>query len=224
MYAPNSIESRGDRRSCHGCRSPAGYDDRVGSNRHGGRDAGSHRRRSTLAGRRSLRSPESRVCCSLVGRELRTGGSAVRPVAYVRVAVAVVGGAEQTEIVGFCAAAERERQDVIHLHHMPGATTASAAPVHVAAAAPITLPDLSNTVVRLGPAIVPLVFGLPLFRLRWVLRCSEYLDDSRNRNDCRCCSHNYSCECHYYGTRCRYILLQPFPYEICPWAPYVPVQ
>ena len=30
-------------------------------------------------------------------------------------AVAVMGGAEETEIVGFGAAAERERKDVIHL-------------------------------------------------------------------------------------------------------------
>ena len=47
----------------------------------------------------------------------------------VRMAVAVVGGAQETEIAGFGAAAERERNDVIDLQQMPGAATASAGPM-----------------------------------------------------------------------------------------------
>ena len=39
-----------------------------------------------------------------------------------------MGGAQETEIAGFGAAAERERNDVIDLQQMPGAATASAAP------------------------------------------------------------------------------------------------
>ena len=54
----------------------------------------------------------------------------------------MMGGAQETEIAGLGAAAERERNDVIDLQPMPGAAAASAAPVHVAAAPLIALPDL----------------------------------------------------------------------------------
>ena len=53
-----------------------------------------------------------------------------------------MGGAQPPQIVGFGAAAERERNDVIDLQQMPGAAPPPAAPVHVAAAPPIALPDL----------------------------------------------------------------------------------
>ena len=46
------------------------------------------------------------------------------------------------EIVGFGAAAERIRYDVICFQHIAGSRTGAPAPVHVAAAAPIALPDL----------------------------------------------------------------------------------
>ena len=68
-----------------------------------------------------------------------------------------MSGAEQTEIAGVGAAAERERKDVIHLHHMPGAATAPAAPVHVAAAAPVALPDLPFDRGRDGAAAHPVL-------------------------------------------------------------------
>ena len=69
-------------------------------------------------------------------------GSSLWPAAPVRMAVATVGGAQQTEIVGFGAAAERERKDVIDLNQAMGTATARADPVDVAAATPIALPDL----------------------------------------------------------------------------------
>ena len=58
------------------------------------------------------------------------------------VAVAVMGGAQQPQIVGLGATAERIRHHVIYLQQMPGAAPAPTAPVHVAAAAPVALPHL----------------------------------------------------------------------------------
>ena len=66
--------------------------------------------------------------------------------------VAVMGGAQETEIVGVGAAAERERNDVIDLQQIPGAAPAPAAPVHVAATAPIALPHLPPDCGRDGAA------------------------------------------------------------------------
>ncbi len=70
--------------------------------------------------------------------KLPAGGSEPR----MAVAVAVMGGAQQPEIVGLGAAAERIRHHVIDLQQMPGAAPAPTAPVHVAAAAPVALPHL----------------------------------------------------------------------------------
>ena len=58
------------------------------------------------------------------------------------VTVTVMRGAQETEIIGLGAAAERIREDVIDLQQVAGAAAAPAAPVHVAAAALIALPDL----------------------------------------------------------------------------------
>ena len=57
-------------------------------------------------------------------------------------AVAVMGGAEEPKIIGLGAAAKRVGEDVIYLKQVPGAATAPAAPVHVAATAPVPLPNL----------------------------------------------------------------------------------
>ena len=57
-------------------------------------------------------------------------------------AVAVMGGAKEAEIVELGTAAKREREHVIYLQPVPGAATAPAAPVHVAATAPVPLPHL----------------------------------------------------------------------------------
>ena len=61
---------------------------------------------STTAPGRPLLHPDAHHPPTVSG--LRAGGSAVRPVAPVRMAVAVMGGAQQPEIAGFGAAAERE--------------------------------------------------------------------------------------------------------------------
>ena len=63
-----------------------------------------------------------------------------------------MGGAQETEIVRVGAAAERVRDDVIHLEQMPGAATAPAVPVHIAAAAPVALPHLPLDCRRDGAA------------------------------------------------------------------------
>ena len=72
-----------------------------------------------------------------------------------RVAVAVMGGAEKTQIVGLGAAAERIGNDVIYLQQMAGAAAAPTGPVHVAAAAPITRPHLPPDRRRNGAAAYP---------------------------------------------------------------------
>ena len=51
----------------------------------------------------------------------------------MRMAVAVMGGAQQPEIVRLGATSERIRHNVIYLQQMPGAAPAPTAPVHVAA-------------------------------------------------------------------------------------------
>ena len=61
-----------------------------------------------------------------------------------------MGRAQQAEIIGFGAAAERERKDVIDLEEPPGAATAPAGPVHIAAATPIALPDVRLTAIGMA--------------------------------------------------------------------------
>ena len=73
----------------------------------------------------------------------------------VDVAVAVMGGAEKAQIVGLGAAAERIRHDVIYPQQMAGAAAAPTGPVHIAAAAPITLPDLPPDCRRNDAAAYP---------------------------------------------------------------------
>ena len=53
-----------------------------------------------------------------------------------------MGSAKEPKIVGLGAAAKRKREHVIYLQQVPGTAAAPAAPVHVAATAPVPLPDL----------------------------------------------------------------------------------
>ena len=66
-----------------------------------------------------------------------------------------MGGAEKAQIVGLGAAAERIRDDVIYLQQMTGAVAAPTGPVHIAAAAPVTLPHLPPDRRRNGAAAYP---------------------------------------------------------------------
>ena len=53
---------------------------------------------------------------------------------------AVMGGAEETEIVGLGAAAKRVGDHVIHLQQVPGAATAPTAPIHTSCSSPDRAP------------------------------------------------------------------------------------
>ena len=92
-------------------------------------------------------------------------GAAADSGAGVAVAVAVMSGAQQPEIVRLGGAAAGVWHDVIDLQQVLGAATAPAGAIHVAAAAPVAPPDRALDRRRDGAA-GPAAFAAEVLRRR----------------------------------------------------------